>query len=254
MTLRTAGRIVGGLILAAFFLYGGGSFLVASSSSSAPPLPVNAASLGQLAAGATLLLLNSAAVMTIGVLAFRVLRREHLRTAHAYLATRAVEALLLALAPVGMLGLALLTPRSGETADGTGSGLSDLAGTLVENGDSAYWVAMATLGVGSIFFCWALLRSGLLPRFLAAWGVVGYAIFALGSVLQLSGYGVGLALSAPGGLFEVTAGCYLLVKGFRSVTPDCAASPHEPEPNATKTTTTNPLAIGASRVPGSVGR
>jgi hypothetical protein len=48
---------------------------------------------------------------------------------------------------------------------------------------------------------------------------VGYSVFALGGVLPLSGYHVRLALSAPVGLFEVVAGCYLLVKGFRQVTP-----------------------------------
>ena len=79
MTTRTAGRIVGALFLSAFFLYGGGSFLIASTTDSAP-LPDNAASLGQLSAGATLLLLNSVAVGTIGALAFRVQRRRHHRT------------------------------------------------------------------------------------------------------------------------------------------------------------------------------
>ena len=86
---------------------------------------------------------------------------------------------------------------------------------------------MATLGVGSILFCWVLLRSRLLPRFLAAWGVAGYAIFALGSVLDLFGYGVGLVMSIPGGLFEVAAGCYLLGKGFRWLMPDVASSPED---------------------------
>lgn len=78
---------------------------------------------------------------------------------------------------------------------------------------------MAVLGVGSIFFCRALLKSALLPRFLAVWGMVGYTVFALGSVLEIAGYGVGFALSAPGGLFEVTAGVFLLIKGFRDVMP-----------------------------------
>ena len=217
MTTKKAGRIVGALFLSAFFLYGGGSFLVASTTGSATPLPGNAASLVQLSAGATLLLLNSVAVATIGTLAFRVVRRRHQRTANVYLATRTAEALLLALAPLGILTLTLL-PRAGvETSNVTDSALQSLAQTAVENSHGAYWLAMATLGVGSIFFCRALMRSTLLPRFLAVWGMVGYAVFALGSVLELAGYGVGLALSAPGGLFEVAAGSYLLVKGFRAV-------------------------------------
>ena len=224
MSLRATGRIVGALFLSALFLYGGGNFLVLSAVGDDTAVPANATSLAQLCAGSALLLLNSAAVVTIGALAFRVLRREHRGTANLYLGTRTVEAVLLALAPLGTLMLAL-----------SGSGQPGFARTLVENAETAYSVAMSTLGVGSIFFCWVLLKSGLLPRILAAWGIVGYAIFALGSVLELSGYGVGLVMSLPGGLFEVAAGFYLLVKGFRWLNPDGALSPDD-----TVSTTTTP--------------
>ena len=232
MIPRTTGRIVGGLFLSAFFLYGGGSLLILSSNGNDAALPENAASLWQLCAGSALLLLNSAAVLTIGALAFRVLRREYRRTASAYLTTRTVEAVLLALAPLGTLLLAL-----------SASGSSGPARTLVENADTAYWVAMTTLGVGSLFFCLALLKSGLLPPVLAAGGVAGYAIFALGGVLELSGVGVGLILSGPGALFEVSAGMYLLVKGFRAVVPAGTVS-HR---NTRSTTTTSQTGTGAGR-------
>lgn len=221
----TPGPLVGALFLSAFLLYGGGSFLIASTTDGATPLPHNSASLGQLCAGATLLLINSVAVATIGALAFRVLRRRHHRTPQVYLATRTAEAVLLALAPVGTLTLTLATRASAQTSNATDSGLQSLALTAVEHSQSAYWLAMATLGVGSILFCRALMRSALLPRFLAVWGMVGYAVFALGSVLELAGYGVGLALSAPGGLFEVSAGCYLLVNGFGAAVP-CRVDDH----------------------------
>lgn len=219
LSITTAGRIIGGLFLSAFFLYGGGSYLLASTSDGATPLPENAASLGQLSAGAGLMLLNSAAVTTVGVLAFHVLRRRHPRTASTYLLTRVLEGTLLALLPAGILTLVLLNQGSATTSQDGESWLTGLARAAVENGESTYWVAMAILGVGSMAFCRTLLHSGLLPRLLAMGGIVGYAVFALGSVLQLSGYHVGLALSAPGGLFEVVAGSYLLIKGFRQTTP-----------------------------------
>jgi len=219
MTTTMAGRIVGGLFLSGFFLYGGGSFLIASTTDSTTALPGNAASMGQLSAGAALLLLNSVAVATIGALAFRVVRGRHQRTARVYFATRTAEAVLLALAPLGTLTLTLLARGRAETTNAPDSGLQSLVRTAVENSQSAYWLAMATLGVGSIFFCLALMRSALLPRFLAVWGMVGYAVFALGSIFELAGYGVGLALSAPGGLFEVAVGSYLLVKGFGAAVP-----------------------------------
>jgi len=221
MSLMTTGRIVGTLFVSAFFLYGGGVFLVFSAVGDDTALPANADSLAQLCAGSALLLLNSAAVITIGLLAFRVLRREHRGTANLYLGTRIAEATLLALAPLGTLMLAL-----------SGSEQPGLARTFAENASTTFSLAMATLGVGSIFFCWVLLKSGLLPRILAAYGIAGYAIFALGSVLELSGYSVELIMSLPGGLFEIAAGFYLLTKGFRSPALGGSVPPHDTHPAA----------------------
>jgi Domain of unknown function (DUF4386) len=76
--------------------------------------------------------------------------------------------------------------------------------------------------------CRTLVTSALLPRLLAVWGMVGYATFAFGSVLQLAGFGVGLALSAPCGPFELAAGSYLLVKGFGAEPPQSVAGTHTP--------------------------
>ncbi len=230
ITDKTAGRVTGGLFLSAVLLYGGGTFLVTAATDGAVGLPHNAGSLLQLSAGATLLLANSVAVTGIGALAFRVLRGPHPRTGSAYLLTRAAEALLLGLAPVGMLLLVGIAGSGGGASDGSGSGLGSLARAAVENGEPTYWVAMTILGVGSVFFCRTLLTSGLLPRLLAAGGMVAYAAFALGSALQLAGYEVGLALSAPGGLFEVAAGSLLLIKGFPEALPPAVEAADSAEP------------------------
>src|ERR671920_409094 len=114
-TTGRTGRVVGGLFLSAFALYGGGSFLSKAATSGRAALPENADSLGRLSTGATLMLANSAAVGTIGVLASRVLRRRARRTARVYLGTRAAEATLLALAPTGTLVLVALTRKGVET-------------------------------------------------------------------------------------------------------------------------------------------
>jgi len=176
------GRLVGALVLLAFVLYGGGSALVASG--------------GSLSWwGAALVLLNSAGVLAIGLVARPVLAGTHPRTSVAYLATRVVEGVLLA------AGLALVLGDEPAAADG------------------AYWVAMTVLGLGSVLFCRALLQAGLVPRPLAAWGVAGYAFLAAGGLLELTGRDVGLLLSAPGGLFEVALGVQLVARGFRTPAP-----------------------------------
>jgi hypothetical protein len=68
-----------------------------------------------------------------------------------------------------------------------------------------------------------LFRTRLVPRFLAAWGAVGYAVFAAGSILELGGVtGAGLLSVIPGGLFELTFGIWLIARGFRISQPVAA--------------------------------
>jgi hypothetical protein len=78
-------------------------------------------------------------------------------------------------------------------------------------------VAEFVLGIGSLFFCALLFRTGLVPRFLAVWGFIGYACFAGGTLLELFGVaGAGLVGAIPGGLFELTFGIWLIARGFAS--------------------------------------
>jgi Domain of unknown function (DUF4386) len=141
--------------------------------------------------GPALMLLNSVVVATIGVLVFRVFRRPHPRTAVTYLVARALEAVLLA------LGVVLLVSMGSA-----------------EGNSLAYQFAMLALGVGSVPFCRTLLRGQFVPGWLAAWGIVGYALLAAGASLELVGMGLGLVLAIPGGLFEVALGVTLIVRGF----------------------------------------
>lgn len=182
---RLTARWVGVLMLSAFLLYGIGSMLATSDSSGAGLF---------LTTGAVLMLLNSAAVIAIGVLMLPILRPRTPIIAVGYLATRIFEGVVLAIGVISLLTLS--------------------AGAVAGN-FLAYNVAMAVLGIGSLFFCVALFRSRLVPRFLAVWGFFGYASFALGCILELLGFaGAGLVSTIPGGLFELFFAVWLIVKGF----------------------------------------
>lgn len=190
ITARTTARIVGTLFLAAFLLYGVGNSIATTGTSSV-----------LLTTGVVMMLLNSAGVIAIGALMLPILRAHSPAIAVGYLATRIFEGVFLA------IGAAAL--------------LVGAAGTNF----LAYNIAMAGLGIGSLFFTVALYRSRLVPRFLAVWGFVGYASFAAGSLLELAGVaGAGLIAAAPGGLFEIFFAVWLLVRGFgSSVTAPVAA-------------------------------
>jgi hypothetical protein len=179
---RRIARTVGTLFLAGFLLYGVGSSIATTAAPGA-----------LLTIGSVMMLLNSAAVISIGALMLPVLRPHAPAAAAGYLATRIFEGAFLA---------------SGAMALFVGAANTNFL---------AYNIAMAGLGIGSLFFCVALYRSRLVPRFLAVWGFAGYASFAAGSFLELTGVaGAGLVLSVPGGLFEIFFAIWLIARGFAS--------------------------------------
>lgn len=46
------------------------------------------------------------------------------------------------------------------------------------------------------------------------YGLAGYALFLAGAMLEVLGHNVGVALSIPGGIFEIAFGALLIAKGF----------------------------------------
>ena len=188
--VRRTARIVGVLFLAGYLAYGVGSVIATGNAdgSGSPALFVT---------GAALMLLNSAFVIGIGVLMFPILRPHNQAIAAGYLGTRIFEGVVLAIGVVCLIGL------SGDAA--------------IDANSVFYNVAEAGLGIGSLFFCALLFRTGLVPRFLAVWGFIGYACFAAGTLLELFGVaGAGLVGAIPGGLFELTFGIWLIARGFAS--------------------------------------
>src|SRR3954469_7614915 len=200
-SVRRTARIVGVLFLAGYLAYGVGSLTAQGVVDSAD----RSGSTALFATGATLMLLNSAFVISIGVLMFPILRPHNKAIAAGYLGPRIFEGVVLA---IGVVSLIVLT----------GSDAIDANAVF-------YSLAEAGLGIGSLFFCALLFRTGLAPRFLAVWGFIGYACFAGGNLLELSGVaGAGLVGAIPGGLFELTFAIWLIARGFTSTTVRSRAS------------------------------
>ena len=190
---RRTARIVGVLFLAGYVAYGVGSLMAQGVAHSAD----RGGSTAVFVTGGTLMLLNSAFVIGIGVLMFPILRAHNKAIAAGYLGTRIFESVGLA------IGFGCLLVATGSHA--------------IDANAVFYSVAEAGLGIGSLFFCALLYRTGLVPRFLAAWGFIGYACFAGGNLLELFGVaGAGLVAAIPGGLFELTFAIWLIVRGFTS--------------------------------------
>lgn len=215
MTTKTTSRLIGALFLAGFIVYGVGFGLVTSVIGKPDFLTTISATRATLVLGAFLMLLNTLVDIGKGVLFFPILENHGKRTALAYLAALTVQVVLL---DIGVLFLLMIVPLGRYAVDAAGTSMTwatSLGSLLTLSNSMAYQIGQATLGVGGIFLCALLFRARLLPRFLAAWGLIGYVIHVGGAIAEIFGIPISLVLLIPGGLFELALGFWLLFKGFQ---------------------------------------
>jgi len=168
-----------------------------------------------LAIGAVLWLMPAAGDAAHGVLMFPVLKQQHSeRIAIGYLGFRIVNAVFIA---VMVLFILLQIPIASEylkAGASDASFLQALSAVFMEGQLYAYNFGMSAVGLASLLLCYVLYRARLVPRFLAIWGLVGYAIILCGSVLEVLGFNLQTIHAIPGGLWELFIGVWLIVKGF----------------------------------------
>jgi Domain of unknown function (DUF4386) len=239
---RTTARIVGALYLAGMVVGIGGNVLIQSILGGPDSLSTIAANSMLLAMGALLWLSTVAGDVAHGVLMFPVLRPHSERGAVGYLATRIIDATFIAVMALLILiqipvGIEYLNAGSSDT-----SYLQALSAVLTAANLYAYEFAMITVGVAGLILCSMFYRTQLVPRFLALWGLIGYAILLLGSVLQVIGFNLNSIQAIPGGLWELFIGVWLIAKGFST----SSQLPSEPTSSSTTSVVTPPLVGSAA--------
>ncbi len=227
---RTTAIVVGVIYLAGFVVGIGGEMLSQSVLSAPNHLATLAANSMTLTISALFWLLAVAGDVAHGVLLFPLLKRHNERIGVGYLAARIMDGLFIAIMVLFILlqiplGNAYLQAAPADTAY-----LQTLSTLFTQGQHYAYQIGMITLGLAGLQLCYTLYQATLTPRWLAVWGLIGYAIIAVGMVSEFMGSGLGLASSLPGGLWEVFMGIWLIVKGFNAPSIPTAAS----------TTATNP--------------
>lgn len=215
-TYRTTAKVVGVVYLAGFVVGLVGTGLIQSILAAPDHLSTVSANSMLVATGALLWLMAVAGDAAHGVLMFPVLNQHSERIAIGYLAFRIVDAVFIA---VMVLFLLLQIPLGSEYLKATAPNnfyLQALSAVSVQASQYAYAIGMSALGLAGLMLCYTLYRASLVPRWLAVWGLVGYAIIFAGMVSEVMGSGLGLVSSLPGGLWEVFMGVWLIVKGFNS--------------------------------------
>ena len=237
---RTTARVIGVLYLAGMVVGIGGNLLIQSILGAPDDLSAVAANTMMLAIGAVLWLSTVAGDAAHGVLMFPVLKRHSELAALGYFGARIIDATFIAVMALLILvqipiGIEYLNAGSSDA-----SYLQALSAVFTEANLYAYEFAMIAVGVAGLILCSMFYRAQLVPRLLAIWGLIGYAILLSGSVLQVLGFNLNSIQAIPGGLWELFIGVWLIAKGFNS-----PSVPSEPS-NLTASTSTSPSLVGTT--------
>jgi hypothetical protein len=214
-TYRTTARIVGAMYLAGFIVGITGFVLIGSILSGPDHLATLPASSMLLAIAAVLWLMPAAGDAAHGVLMFPILKQHNSeRIAVGYLGFRIMDGLIIAIMVLFVLVQIPIGSEYLNAGASDASSLQALSTVFMQAQLDAYNIAMITLGISGLILCYSFYKSKLVPRILAVWGLVGYAVILCGSVVEVLGFNLLTIHAIPGGLWEVFIGVWLIVKGF----------------------------------------
>lgn len=207
---KHSGKIAGILFLIAIATYMAGDGLIRSVVDAHDNIAQLSLISPKMTTGGILLLINSVAVILISAMLYPIVGRNHKTIALAYFGFRIAESVILIIGIVCILSLN--TPVLYKLIHIEYH--SSLITMVNKINHLSFQIAMIMLGMGSVLLCYALYTARLVPKPIAVWGLLGYALLIMGSILELYGYNVGVILAAPGGVFEIFIAIWLIVKGF----------------------------------------
>jgi len=210
-TYRTTAKAVGAIYILGFVVGIAGSVL-----STPDQLDAVSAKSMLIAIGALLWVIAAAGDAAHGVMMFPILKQTNERVALGYLSARLVEATVIA---VSALFILLQIPLGVEFLKASTSEipyLQSLSALFIQSQAYTYQIGMVALGMAGLTLCYGFYRAKLIPQFFIIWGFIGYVSFLGGSMLEILGFNLQLLHTLPGGLWEISIGVWLIVKGFNS--------------------------------------
>lgn len=185
--------------------------------------------------GELLVFVMLTAMAGTAVLLAPVLRRHSEELALAYVLARTLEVTVIA---VGMVAGLLLVPLSRDVATTDGADLAAARPVAESLAAAVEWTgyvgAQMVFAISALVLNWAFLRTGLLPRWLALWGLAGVPLmFASGLLVMfepLDSHAAALnLLVVPLAVQEMAMAAWMIAKGFREPAPQDAGSVTSPE-------------------------
>ena len=189
---------------------------------------------GSLIFGNLLIFVMLTAMVGTAVLLHPVLKDHDEKLALGYVLARAFEVAILS---IGMVAALLLVPLSWEYAAANSADMASaqvLAQSLKNASDwTGYLGAQMVFSLSALVLNWAFYRTGLIPRWLSLWGLIGVPLMFVSGLLVMfeslnSDATMLNLLVVPLATQEMAMAVWLIVKGFSHVTT------HEPKLRAAK--------------------
>lgn len=176
----------------------------------------------QIILGAFLELINCMAVVGIAVMLFSVLKRINEHLARWYFGFRIIESTILTIGIIGGILLITLSQEFVKAGTPENSYFQTLNILALTGKHLALQMGIIICSLGGLMLTFLLYQSRLIPRFISAWGFIGYVLVLTSALLDIFGiidtaHGNGIVMYLPGGLFEtILLPLWLIIKGFNS--------------------------------------
>jgi len=213
---RATSRAVGALILLSYAGVSAGAALMAPALDRATALFDVDAHRAGIVVGGLCEFVNDACVIGIAVLLFPLLKRAGEGLALWYVGLRIVEGVMYAVGVASVLGIASFAKDS--VVSGDVASLESGRGVLIGLFDGAGTMATVAFMVAAIMLYILLLRSRIVPRFIAIWGLIAVPLVAVVNVIApdiTDASGPVMLLVVPMITNELFLAGWLLFKGLR---------------------------------------
>ena len=172
------------------------------------------ASQNQIVTGAILVLVMGLALSMIPVVMFPIFKKFNEPLAFGAVIFRGALEAGLYIAMIVTWLLMLTVGQEYVNASTVGNSYFQTLGTLLlKAGDQINSVLKIVFSVGALMIYYLYFRSGLIPRWLSLWGLVGALLYLTSGFFALFSIELGILL-APLGVQEMVLALWLIVKGF----------------------------------------
>jgi hypothetical protein len=181
----------------------------------------NPGSNGAVQLGAVLEILTAASGVATAIVLYPVTRRVSRTAAIGFVTSRVVEAALIMVGVVSILSVLTLQHHFAGAGGAQQQALGVTGESLVAMRQWTFLLGPGVMaGVNDLFLGYLLYRSGLVGRVIPIIGLVGGPLILVSDLATILGVwgqtsGFGPLFGLPVGVFELSVGVYLTVKGFR---------------------------------------